>query len=175
MLRYTMGILKESHPQKARAIRPLCDMDTPIPCPQSICPHELSRPMLARLLPEREREEATEPLLPERVMVEVTELAEADREEELLIETLGGVRGDCLESCGNLGGVPMARCLGEGAMTSLMSREMARLTSLGEVELIASASSASIAVLPLTPLIARRRSPGKSARDWWHSSSPRIA
>jgi hypothetical protein len=47
--------------------------------------------MLARLLPELEREEVTELLLPERV--EVTELAEADREEEPLHETLGGVRG----------------------------------------------------------------------------------
>jgi len=46
--------------------------------------------MLARLLPELEREEV-ELLLPERV--EVIELAEADREEEPLHETLGGVRG----------------------------------------------------------------------------------
>lgn len=46
--------------------------------------------MLARLLPELERE-VTELLLPERV--EVTELAEADREEEPPHEVLGGVRG----------------------------------------------------------------------------------
>lgn len=138
--------------------------------------------MLARLLPELEREEV-ELLLPERV--EVIELAEADLEEEPLHETLGGVRGgepsidgrvviesDCLERRGNLGGVSepsVARCLGEGAMTSAMLREIAKCISLGHVELIASTSSASIAVSPLTPLMATRRSPGKSARDLWLS------
>jgi len=154
--------------------------------------------MLVHLLPEREREEVTELLLPEREMEEVTELAEAAREEEPLQEVLGGVRGgephiagsvviesDCLEERGNLGGEPlspsvvseppMGPCLGEGAMTSLMLREMARFTSLGQVEFIAFTSSASIAVSPLTPLIARRRSPGKSARDLWLSSSVRMA
>jgi len=128
-------------------------------------------------------------LLPERERVERMEPTEEARERGPLSAPLGGVtggvpgmRGNELGNLGRVGGVPWVRgnLAGEGALagagdqTPDMSRETARLTSLGMVAFIASSSSANIAVPPLTSLIALSRSPGKSAMDTWRSPSPRL-
>lgn len=140
--------------------------------------------MLPRLLPERERVERMEP-------------TEEARERGPLSALLGGVTGGVPGMRGNLAGVSgvdgMRGSLagegalagagapsgtkrsGEGAHTPDMSRETAKLTSLGMVAFIACSSSSNIAVPPLTSLIALSRSPGKSAMDAWRSPSPRLA
>merc|ERR1719424_574809 len=139
-------------------------------------------------------------MLPERERVERMEPTEEARERGPLSALLGGVtggvpgmHGNMLGSLAGVGGVPGmrgnlagegalagenappgAKRSGEGAQTPDMSRETARLTSLGMVAFIASSSSANIAVPPLMSLIALRRSPGKSAMDAWVSPSPRL-
>jgi len=101
---------------------------------------------------------------------ETAELAEEVRELAASNPILPGVRGG-EGMTGSLG----SRGLGDGVMTSEMSREMARLTSLGSQVPMASRSAPSIPVSPLTSLMAAIRSPGRSAKEACCSSALRFA
>jgi len=122
--------------QKATTACPACDHDMSI-----ICAALPSPARLPRLLPERDR-----PAEPDRM-----EPADDDRDTQPLVGMLrGGVRNaaSLRSAVGMRGGVPGSRGnltgeettpfrMGEGAKTLEISREMARFTALGLVELIA--------------------------------------
>lgn len=143
-----------AHNQKASAARPTCAEGAMMQGDELAC-----RQLFWHLLPTRDRDRD-----------DTAELAVEVRELVASSPILPGVRGGegMTGSLGSLG-------LGDGVITSEMSREMARLSSFGSQVPMASRSASSIPVSPLTSLMAAIRSPGRSAKEACFSSSPRFA